>query len=453
VIAPGRPKARWGWLEWVMAIAVLVLLGRMLWALGEWGYLPQPFFYEPSDTYMDWFNTVFWAHQPGAYEDWGTLYPPLSFVVLRLLSKASCYAGAEGVLSRDCDWVGIVAIHAIYVINIVLIALTYRKVDCSTAVPRGFALAAGMPMLYALDRGNILLLCFTCMLLAYGPLVHSARLRWLFAGLAMNFKVYLVATIASQLLRRRWLWVEGALIAAIAVYAITYAILGEGTPTELYRNIRAFTEGWEAAALIDIWYPATFKPMISLLGGSFPAAQFIGSDIVEIGLALLPILTMIAQAAIVLAAAATWLRPEVVPRHRVAFLGTAMALVSSEAGGYTHILAIMFVFMERWRGFGRPLAILCCYLLCLPGDITIGEMPPLRAESYLGNSPVEVHFGFGIGMLLRPALLIIATVALSSTTIREVWQDIRIQGWQSRWRYRCDLPILPGVARPDSQEP
>jgi hypothetical protein len=447
--AAAPPKSGWRWLEWAFAIATLTLIGRALWFLQEWGYLPQPFFFEPSDTYMDWFNTAYWAHDPGPYDTWGTLYPPLSFVILRLLGIPHCYAGAEGLPARDCDWVGIVVIHGFFVINAILIALTYMKIDRTTAAQRSIALAAGMPMLYALDRGNILLLCFTCMLLAYGPLLHKTRWRWLFAGLAVNFKVYLIAPIAAQLLRRRWVWFEGAMIAAVLIYVATYLILGSGTPMEIYRNIRDFTEGWVAANATDIWYAATYKPLLSLLSGNFPLSSLIGSDMVEGGLIVLPALVHLGQAAIVLAAIATWLRPEVVPPHRVAFLGTAMALISSEAGGYTYILGILLVFMERWRGVARPLAILCCYLLCLPGDIPLGQFATLYRESFLTSAQVEVKLSVGLGMILRPGLLLIATMALSSATIHDVWIDIRDQGWKTRWRFRRDARLLPTAERPE----
>lgn len=443
------PKLGWRWLEWAFALAIALLIMRAFWWVWTWGYLPQPFFFEASDTYMDWFNTAYWARDSGPYDSWGTLYPPLSFVVLRLLGKGSCYVGAEGLTSRDCDWIGIVAIHGIYVLNTVLIATVFRKLDPRTAVPRSFALAAGMPMLYALDRGNILLLCFTCMLLGYGPLIKSARLRWLFAGMAVNFKVYLIGPIAAQLLRRRWRWFEGALIAAIAVYVATYGILGSGTPMEVYRNIIDFSEGWAAGSITDVWYSATYKPLISLLDGNFPITALIGSRLVEYGLLFVRSAMLAGQLAIVLAAIATWLRPEVVPPFRVAFLGTTIALISSEAGGYTHILAILFVFMERWRGIARPLAIICCYLLCLPGDIVLADFPYLVRESYLTGGMVEIHFGFGLGMAARPGLLIIAAVALSAATIHDVWHDIRVQGWKGRWRFRGDAPVLPGVARPE----
>jgi len=49
--------------------AVLILLGllRVYMLVNSNGYLPAPFVFVVSDTFMDWFNTAFWAHNGGAY--------------------------------------------------------------------------------------------------------------------------------------------------------------------------------------------------------------------------------------------------------------------------------------------------------------------------------------------------------------------------------------------------
>ena len=447
----GRSGALRGrWIEYLLAWVLVILLIRAGWNLYTYGYLPQPFFYEPSDTWMDWFNTAYWARDPGAYDVWGTIYPPLSFVVIRLFGIDACYARSSLTSTlltiRDCDWVGIAAMHAIFALNVALIALTFRKIDPRTALPRTIALAFGMPMLFALERGNILLLTFSSFLLAFGPLLHSARLRWLFAGLAINFKVYLLGAIIALLLKRRWKWVEGALLATVLVYGLSYLLLGSGTPVEIIQNITRYAGGFQAGQVLDIWYSITYLPLISLLeGAAFPVSSAVGSELADWGLLILPALIRTGQLLIALAALATWLRPEVVPTHRAIFLGLAMALISSEAGGYTQILIVMLVFMERWRGIARPLAIVLCYVLCLPADIIVGSVPPFVRDSYLAGRAVEIHTGVGLGVFLRPGILIAIAIALACATIRDVWLDIRLPGNRVRWRFRRDAAILPDV--------
>jgi hypothetical protein len=419
------------WLEWLLALGVVAGLAWSIIHVWLYGYLPQPYFYEPQDVWMDWFNTAYWAHQPGAYDSWLTIYPPLSFAVLKPLTWGPCYAGAEGYSSRSCDWYGAATLLGVYALNWVLTARTFLKIDRRTAWPRTIALCAGLPMTYGLERGNLILLCFTCVLLAYGPLVRSARLRWFFAACAVNFKVYLIGTLFAQLLRRRWRWFEGAALTTVLVYLVTFALVGAGTPAEIYRNISDFSGGYQAVTVLDLWYTSTFKPLVSLLTGStFPIISIIGSQAAEIGAIAIPALVHFVQGCIVLAAAAAAFRPEVVPMHRLVFLSIAMALITSEAGGYTQILLILFVFMERWKGFGRAYAIFVAYVLCIAGDIPIDRVPPIAQDSFLSGGRVIAHYNVGVGPFLRPLLILSLPFALSMVTLRAVYLRLREEGWR-----------------------
>ncbi|RYZ92436.1 MAG: hypothetical protein EOP06_04255 [Proteobacteria bacterium] len=193
------------WVERFLAAVILVGIVYCAIHAAQYGYLPAPFFFVPSDTFADWFNTAFWARRSDAYETWATIYPPLSFVFIRYLGIDRCYPQfrpfdpSAGLAARDCDWLGLVVMGAIFVLNVVLTWKTFRKIDVRTAPMRTICLALGMPMLNGLERGNLLLIAYTCVLLAAGPLLSSARLRWLFAGLAINFKVYLIASFVETL--------------------------------------------------------------------------------------------------------------------------------------------------------------------------------------------------------------------------------------------------------------
>ena len=438
--------------RWLEPLLLLVILGAILRAFFyflEYYHFPQPFFYEPFDVWMDWFNTSYWAYEKGAYDAWGTIYPPLSFIFLRIFSLSSCYQETSGYVIRECDWVGLATLHGFFLLNILLLWLTFRRVDPRTAIWRTLALGLGLPSLYGLERGNLVIVCFTFVILGFGPLLKSARWRWIAVGLAVNFKVYLIAGLFPQLLRRRWLWFEGALLSTVVIYIITYGLMGDGTPLQLYRNIADVSGIYQAVTFLDLWYAATYKPFISLLTGQYQVvAGIAGSRLTDMLIVLLNGLQYITMASIAAAAVAAWLRPEVVPMHRLTFLGLAMAMVASEPGGYTESFLIFLVFLERWRGFGRSWAILMCYILLMPFDIIVGRVPPQVQESYLAGHATFFAYYITIGPFIRPLLLLSIVWALSAVTLRDVWADIRHQGWESRWRFRRDAPLLPGVARP-----
>jgi len=73
------------WRPKVLAYLSIVLLLNIagLWYYIDYfasnGYLPSPFVYDKSDTFMDLFNTMYWVYDDGRYTDWGSVYPPLGF--------------------------------------------------------------------------------------------------------------------------------------------------------------------------------------------------------------------------------------------------------------------------------------------------------------------------------------------------------------------------------------
>lgn len=442
-------------IEWSLA-AIVAAFG--LWALIHLylrGYLPQPFFFEASDTWMDWFNTAWWAHDRGMYDSWGSIYPPVSFVILRLIGLPSCYqTPSAGLEVRDCDWLGVVAIHVLYVIDIMVTAIAFARIDRRTAIPRAFVLTAGMPLFYGLERGNLILIAFACTVIAFGPVVRSARLRWLALAFAINLKVYLVAALVAQLLRRRWRWFEGAAIATVALYLASFSALGGGTPGEVIENITSFSTSFASASFLDVWYPATYIPLLSLLNSVFfPISVLIGTPVVETSTFIVTLVVRAGQVLMLLGAAAIWVRPEAVPAHRATLFAVAFALITSEAGGYTPCLILLFVMMERWEGWLRPAAIVIAYVLSIPAEFVLSQIPIMLQDSYFAGHQVEVQHGIGLGMFLRPGLLIIAPSLLACHTIGLVWEDIRSQQWRTRWRFRADLPLLPGLLPPQQPQP
>jgi hypothetical protein len=446
----GAASRQQPWVENGLAAIVVGGLVYCAWFLLVNGYLPQPFFYEPFDTYADWFNTAYWARDKGTYDVWKTIYPPLSFVFLRIFGIDHCYPDrrsfdtSAGLAARDCDWLGMTTLYAIFFVNLVLIWITFRRIDRRTAFPRTIAVGLGLPMVDALERGNLVLVSFTCLLLAFAPILKSARARWLSVGLAINFKVYLVAALVPLVAKRRWRWVESGLISAVLVYLVSFAILGRGTPFEIYDNIRYFSS-LPAAQIMDLWYTTTYQPLVSLLeGDNFPFILLIGSRNVELLLFVIPALQHFTQGLIVLAAAALFLRPEAVPSYRLANLGLLLALITSEAGGYTQIYFMLFVMMEPWRGFGRKWAIIACYVLAIPLDIAIDRAPPVARDLYFGNGATILNYHVTIGPFIRPLVIMTIAMALAAVTMRDVWTDVRQQRWRLRWRFRNDARLLPG---------
>jgi hypothetical protein len=157
------------------------------------------------------------------------------------------------------------------------------------------------------------------------------------------------------------------------------------------------------------------------------------------------------QALLLMAMAATWLRPEAISRYRVYLLAIMFALITSEGGGYTPIFWTALVLTERWQGWGPRFAIICCYLMGCSYDLVVSNIDTIDRYGYIFDMDIIVEMNLTLWPLVRPLVIQLVAIAIACSTIRTVWIDVYEQGWADRWRMRRDAPLLPWVARPERQ--
>lgn len=405
--------------ELLLALAVVASVVSTAMAFRETGYLPQPFVFDTNDTFMDWFNTAYWANRPGAYDVWRSIYPPLSFVFLDIFSLPGCYLQSP-FHARDCDWLGTATIYGFYLLDVVLVWLSFRRADPRTAPMRAIAFGLGLPLLFTLERGNLILVAFACFVIAHGPLVTRGPWRWLAAAATINFKPYLVLPVLAHAVKRDWRGLELAAIMTIIVYLVTLAIVGAGTPIELVEN----TANWVVFQSGQVWneihYSTSYAPFLLIRNSQIPVLQFVPSRTVETIEFLVPIVIRASQAIALLALAGAWLQPKALPLHRVSILLLAAYLVTQSPGGYTQTFLLFLVLLEPWKGVGPIVAIVCAYLLCLVTDWPLSTVLELATNSWLSGKPVTPSFGLAIGHFVRPGLVALVLWALALDSIARV---------------------------------
>ncbi|WP_338240454.1 hypothetical protein [Aurantiacibacter hainanensis] len=406
-------------IEVALALAVLATLGLTGWFFRQNGYLPQPFVLDTNDTLMDWFNTAYWANNPGMYSVWRTIYPPLSFVFLDLASLPDCYLQSP-FWARDCDWLGRAAIIGLYVLSVALSWLSFRRADAATAWMRTVAMALGLPLLFTLERGNLILASLPCFILAHGPLVRSRLWRALAAAATINFKPYLVLPVLQHAIRREWRALELAGIATVALYLVTLAIVGAGTPAELAANTANWVEFQSGQVWNEINFSTSYAPFLDMRAAQLPLLEFVSSRTVESIEMAVSVAIRATQAIALAAFGAAWLQPQAVSGTRIAAVLLGAYLASQSPGGYTQVFLLFLVFLERFRRPGPVVAIVCAYLLCLVGDWPLATILEISSTSWLGERTVRPQFGLAWGHFLRPAVLILIVWALALDTIAQV---------------------------------
>lgn len=405
--------------EVLLALAVVASLGWTAHLFFARGYLPQPFVFDTNDTFMDWFNTAYWANNPGAYDVWRSIYPPLSFVFLDAFSLPGCYLQSP-FHARDCDWLGRATILGFYLLDIALLWLSFRRADPRTAPMRTIGFGLGLPLLFTLERGNLILVAFAAFVIAHGPLVQSVRWRAVAAAVTINFKPYLLLPVLAHAVKRDWRPLELAGIATVVLYLVTLAIVGSGSPMELASN----TANWVVFQSGQVWnevhYSTSYAPLLLIRGSQIPVLQFVPSRTVETIEFIVPLVIRATQGLALLALAAAWLQPRAVPAHRIATLLLGAYLATQSPGGYTQTFLLFLVLLEPWRRGGQIVAVICAYLLCLVADWPLSTVLELSINSWLGGRLVNPEFGLAVGHFVRPGLVVAIVVALALDTIAEV---------------------------------
>jgi hypothetical protein len=411
-----------GWLGFITVMICLAVVASAGWTLHVFrdaGYLPQPFVFDTNDTYMDWFNSAYWANNSGIYDVWRSIYPPLSFVFLDATSLPGCYLH-NSFTARDCDWLARATIHAFYLIDVVLAWVCFRRLDRRTAPMRTLAIALGLPMLFTLERGNLILVAFAFFMIAHGPVTASKPWRWFAAAVTINFKPYLVLPMFAHAVKRDWRTLEVAGIATIALYLVTLALVGSGTPMELASN----TANWVVFQGGQVWnevnYSTSYAPLLMFRTLDIPLLQFVPSRLIETIEFLVPIVIRSTQLVALAALAAAWLQPRALPTHRIAAILLGAYLVTQSPGGYTQLFLLFLVLMEKWKGAGPVAAIACAYLLCLVGDWPLATVLDVTSNSWLGERTVTASFGLTAGHFIRPGLIVLTVWALSLDSIARV---------------------------------
>ena len=425
--------------EAILLLAIMVGVGYDLWHLHVAGYLPQPFIWDPSDTFMDWFNPAYWAHQPGVYSVWGSIYPPISFVLLKALSIPGCYSSSP-FLGRDCDTVGIVSILAIYFAAMAVTWVSFRRHHpLHRAVIRTLAVALGYPALFALERGNLLIATYIGFVLAFGSVLRSRWGRAFAAAVTINFKPYLLFSTLAWAVLRQWRLLERAALATVAVYLATWAIVGSGSLGEIVANMTnwvAFTGG---DAVTEVYYATSYNGLFDLVKHGFPIANIMPSRTYDIFHLVVTMAMRIVQLTGVGAMVAGWLQPRAISEHRLVALLVLLSLTQQSPGGYASLFIVYIVFLEPWRGVGPIIATIITYLVSLPVDWVFAYLPEPQTFAWLTGRGVTAQFGIALGQFIRPFGLLVILFALSLDTIAAVARN------HHRWRPSLGLGLGSGL--------
>lgn len=125
-------------------------------------FLPRPFVLDKSNTFMDFYNPLSWVYNSLIYETTKTVYPPLNFVLLKLISFIFSYFGIQQG-SAEILRAQSAAFQMLLVGNYLLVAFISVYININNELDRfhsfilALSLAISTPVLFAIERGNLII--------------------------------------------------------------------------------------------------------------------------------------------------------------------------------------------------------------------------------------------------------------------------------------------------------
>jgi hypothetical protein len=204
----------------------MVLLGLCyyIWFFMHNEYLPTPFVYAKSETFTDYFHTLVWVHREGRYTIWNTVYPPLIFLALKMLTP-NLYIDNVFAL-RIVAYQHIYWLMGLYILVPALVLKTRIWNDWTFAkkVLTYFAIISSAPVLFSLERGNLIFIVPLFIALA---LSYPNYLRKVCLAILINLKPYFIIFYFGYLIKRQWKDFLIASMVAAGIFCISGLLLDQ----------------------------------------------------------------------------------------------------------------------------------------------------------------------------------------------------------------------------------
>ena len=186
-------------------------------------YLQLPFMVDKNDTLMDLFNTLYWSMRDDMYSVWGSIYPPFVFLVLKFSHQLYygdvLYSGSLAL--REDGWSYALAYVTLQLVSLLAVFFLpiYRKFDFFSKLCLSVFFILSGPVLFALERGNLILFC---PLLWGVALSYPGLTQFFFFSLLTNLKPYFFILQLNYLLSKEY----ASFILSVSISAILFTISG-----------------------------------------------------------------------------------------------------------------------------------------------------------------------------------------------------------------------------------
>jgi hypothetical protein len=402
---------------YIYTSAIIIGFAYYTFHLYAYGYLPTPFVSDKSNTFMDLFNPLYWAEVEGQYEIWKSVYPPLNFVILKAINHlfGDYFYPLPPYVIRDSGKIIIYFFLFLYLmIPFILLNTTGWKSIAKNTWQKTFcffAIVLSTPMLFALERGNLILICLLFLPIAISP---NQILRMFGIAILINLKPYFLILGLIYFFDRRYIELLMCAITTAAIFMISSVILDTDFTT-VWLNIFHLSQKSNFFPIRELLsFPvalSTLKSSLPLLLLSDNAPPVEMENLILSGTRFLTYFQYFCISIVIVSF--------ILKRNKFSSAFQLFALIviivniSVMIGPYSliyYIPFVPFIFYFKYVSY-YFLAIL---LLFLPLDIVVLQSHDIGIGFvYLAQSDQNLSWQLGMGSLLRPLLNLFLLIVIT----------------------------------------
>lgn len=383
-------------------------------------FLPAPFFFDFNDTFMDFYNPLYWVIKDGFYTSFNSVYPALNYFFLRLFALAipSAQVLNPFQLRSDYPLLGIlISFTYVLIIWVVVSIGEWRRVNFGHRGVIFLACILCSPILFGIERGNLIFLAL--LFLALYLNASSLWVKAIFLGCLINIKPYFAILLLQYLNIHNFKKIDLILsILAASVIFLGFGLLAGMDLIHFFKSYILFSKNSTLTAEGVIALPhsiaalSVIKRLIDFGDGSSYTFWF-------------SFLKAVNYFAVIMLLIATIK----LPLSKLELLISSLIITTNfsiSTGGYVliiYIVLIPYLFNSReYKNLIYPILIIFTF----PLDwIPLFSVTIIERASYLGGEIIlrDINYWIGLGSVVRPMANFTLMVFCIMRLLRKYWVD------------------------------
>ncbi len=366
-------------------------------------YLPSPFINDKNNTFMDLINTAYWAERGGMFTFWHTVYPPINFIFLKLanflfLTKTTFSNPFE---FREHAGNLIYAYFFAYLVAPIILLLSdkWRNIfNSSQKILIYFTIALSTPMLFLLERGNLVLACLFFIPLLFGS---NANQKDIATAILINIKPYFLLLLICPFVKDKWTSAGRTILYSVFFFNASGLLINDNY-LKFFDNLLNFSKSSTLFSLREVF---SMPSSISVFSYLFQSDAFIrhywklGLDFILLS----HLIDLFKLLILGLVLSLIYFNRSILTEDKIyTFILVCIVNLGVSLGGYSlvYYLATIPIMLEmRFKN----LFIASIFLLFLPFDFIKLTSSWIGAQDvFLSGMKVDVFWELGLGSFLKP---------------------------------------------------